>query len=290
MNRRILIILLFLLSLSVTNAQLLWKISGNGLKHPSYLFGNQRFISIQFLDSVPGLYKAFNECNTVVGEVDINNIEATAKIQEAAIMPNHQNIKNLLNEEEYKLVDNELKSVLKFGLKEVSIMNPSLILTLYEMELYKKLTGLSEITQSDSYFQLVAAEKDKKIIGLETINQQIKILFGNSSLKRQAEILVESIQHKESILSEINKLNNLYKRGKIEELINLTKSKDNISKITQDEFVQLVDDRNSDWMTKLPTIIKNSSCFIAVGALHLGGKNGLIKLLEKAGFKVKAVN
>jgi len=74
----------------------------------------------------------------IVGEMVINNIDATAKIQQAAIMPNHVKINDLLNDDEYKLVDNELKSVLKFGLKDVSIMNPSLILTMYEMEIYKK--------------------------------------------------------------------------------------------------------------------------------------------------------
>jgi uncharacterized protein YbaP (TraB family) len=42
-------------------------------------------------------------------------------------------------------------------------------------------------------------------------------------------------------------------------------------------------------MTKLPDMMKDSSCFITVDAIHLGGKNGLIKQLEKRGYKVKAV-
>src|ERR1035437_677815 len=144
MKKKTLLLFSLFLSLSAIHAQLLWKVTGNGLKHPSYLFGTHHLISIQFLDSVPGLFKAFNECDAVVGEMVINNIDATAKIQQAAIMPDHQKIKDLLNDEEYKLVDNELKSVLKFGLKDVSIMNPTLILTMYEMEIYKKLTGFSD--------------------------------------------------------------------------------------------------------------------------------------------------
>ena len=286
MKKNILILFLFLLNLTAIHAQLLWKVSGHGLKHPSYLFGTHHLISIQFLDSVPGLFKAFNNCDVIVGEMVINNIDATAKIQQAAIMPNHVKINDLLNDDEYKLVDNELKSVLKFGLKDVSIMNPSLILTMYEMEIYKKLTGFKDESQSDSYFQLVASEKGKKIIGLETVDQQIAILFNNSNLERQADILVETVQKKDSILNEMIQLNKLYKAGKIEKLIDLSKRKGNITDMTDEEYAKLVDNRNADWMTKLPGLFKESSCFVAVGAMHLGGKKGLIKLLEKEGYKV----
>ena len=270
-------------------AQLLWKVTGNGLKQPSYLFGTHHLFSIQYFDSIPGLFKAFNKCDVVVSEMVINNIDATAKIRQAAVMPDHKTIKDLLNDDEYKLVDTELKSVLKLGLKNVSMMNPSLILTMYEMEIYKKLTGFSDTKQSDSYFQLVAAEKGKKVIGLETVDQQIEVLFGNGTLERQANVLVEAIQHKDKILSEMIQLNKLYKAGKIDELVELSKGKDNITEMTEEEYAKLVDNRNAAWLKKLPAILKDASSFVAVGAMHLGGKNGLVKELQKAGYKVKAI-
>ena len=286
MKKKTLLLFSLFLSLSAIHAQLLWKVTGNGLKHPSYLFGTHHLISIQFLDSVPGLFKAFNECDAVVGEMVINNIDATAKIQQAAIMPDHQKIKDLLNDEEYKLVDNELKSVLKFGLKDVSIMNPTLILTMYEMEIYKKLTGFSDDKQIDSYFQTVANAKGKKVIGLESIDQQIAVLFGTGTLERQADILVNTIERKDKILTEMIQLNKLYKEGKIDELVELSKGKDNITDMTEEEYAKLVDNRNFDWLAKLPGYFKETSCFVAVGAMHLGGKNGLVKQLQKAGYKV----
>lgn len=287
MKRSILQFFLILVGISACQAQLLWKVSGKGLTHPSYLFGTHHLIPIQFLDSVPGLFKAFNECDKVVGEIVLNNIDATSKIQKAAIMPNQTTIKDLLNDDEYKVVDNELKSVLKFGLKDVSIMNPSLILTMYEMEIYKKLTGFTENKQSDSYFQTVAAEKGKKVIGLETVEQQIAVLFENGNLERQADILVETIQHKDKTLSEMIELNKLYKEGKIDELVELSKGRDNITNMTEEEFAKLIDNRNAEWLSKLPAYFKESSCFVAIGAMHLGGKNGLIKQLQKEGYKVK---
>jgi len=290
MKKYFLIFFSMFLCLATIHAQLLWKVTGKGLKHPSYLFGTHHLISIQFLDSIPGLFKAFNETDMVVGEMVMNNIDITAKIQQAAIMPNHTVIKDLLNDDEYKLVDNELKSVLKLGLKNLSIMNPSLILTMYEMEIYKRLTGFTDGKQSDSYFQLVAAEKGKKVIGLETVDQQIAILFGNGSLERQANILVETIQHKDKTLSEMIQLNKLYKTGKIDELVDLSKGKDNTTEMTEEEYANLVDKRNAEWLKKLPAYFKETSSFVAVGAIHLGGKNGLVKQLQRAGYKVKAVD
>jgi len=280
------IILAFSISLVgflAVQAQLLWKVTGNGLKQPSYIFGTQDLISIQFLDSVSGLFKAFNECDIVVGETVLNRIDETARIQQAAIMPSHINIKDLLSDEEYKMIDNELKSVMKFGLKEVSIMNPMLILSLYKSEIFKQQTGFRDGTQSDSYFQLVASEKDKKVVGLENVEQQIKSLYGFGTLERQADLLLEAIQHKDKVINEMIQLNKRYKAGKIDELIKHSPA------MTEEEYAKMIDNRNADWLTKLPELLKKSSCFVCVGAIHLGGNNGLIKQLERKGYKVKAV-
>ncbi len=289
MKKKILLLFLSIACLSATQAQLLWKVSGNGLKHPSYLFGTHHLIPIQFLDSVPGLYKAFNACDAVVGEIALNSIDATSRLEMAASMPNHTKMTDLLKGEKYSTVDNELRAVLKLGLKDLSMMNPTLILSMYEMELYKKTTGITDDTQSDSYFQLVAVEKNKKVIGLETVEQQINILFGNGTLERQADILYETILHKDSTLNDMIKLDKLYKTGKLNELVKFSKRREKTSDLTDSEYAKLVDDRNAEWLKKLPKLFTNSPCFVAVGALHLGSEKGLIRQLEKAGYRVKAV-
>jgi len=289
MKNNIIALSLFLICFFPSQAQLLWKVSGNGLKDPSYLFGTHHLIPISFLDSVPDLFKAFNNSEIIVGEMVLSNIDATAKIQQAAIMPNHIKMTDLLSDVEYKLVDRELKAVLKIGLKEVSIMNPTLILSLYEIEMFKKMFGITDDVQSDSYFQLVATEKGKQVVGLETADQQISFLFGNGSLERQADILVETIQQKDSTLKEMSHLDKLYKCGKIEELVILAKQRGKTTDMTDEEYAKLIDNRNSDWLIKLPKLMKESSSFIAVGAMHLGGENGLIKKLQKAGYKVTAM-
>ena len=289
MKKLLLILILAFIAYSVS-AQLLWKITGNGLKKPSYLFGTHHLIPISFLDSVPGLYKAFNASEMIIGEMILSNLDATAMMQKAAIMPNHIKMKDLLDEKDYQLVDAELKRVLKMGLNDLSILNPSLILTLYEMEIYKQLTGFSDDIKSDSYFQLVGSEKGKKMLGLETIEQQISLLFENGTLQRQANLLLASIHEKESALNDMLRLNKLYRAGAIDEMVVMAKKTGDLTQFTEAEYAKIVDERNADWMTKLPVQMQATSCFIAVGALHLGGEKGVVKLLQKAGFKVTAVS
>jgi uncharacterized protein YbaP (TraB family) len=263
MNKNVILLGALVLFFSFTDAQLLWKISGHGLKKPSYLFGTHHLVPLAFLDSIPGLYKAFNASETVVGEMAVNNIDATSKIQKAAIMPAHLTIKDLLN--------------------------PTLILTLYQAELYKKMISYTDETAADSYFQIVAEEKGKNIIGLETLDKQMEILFGNGSLKRQAEILASSVLQTDSMMQEIVLMNSLYKKGDLQGLYSLSKRKNSAADMTDDEYIKLVDERNFEWLKQLPQLMKNSSCFIAVGALHLAGENGLVEQLRKMGYKVKPV-
>jgi uncharacterized protein YbaP (TraB family) len=51
----------------------------------------------------------------------------------------------------------------------------------------------------------------------------------------------------------------------------------------------LIKNRNDNWMKKLPGIVGNQSTFIAVGALHLPGKDGLIKQLQQKGYTLTPI-
>ncbi len=284
MKKTIVLVFVFLVAYSSLQGQLLWQVTGKNQVKPSYLFGTHHLIPIQFLDSVPGLFKAFNRCDIVISEMHLNQENDMRKLQKASILPDNITLMDLLDEEDYNLVDQELKAVLNLGLKEMGMLNPEIISTMYVTELYRKSVGLTGDVQSDSYFQSVASFQEKQVIGLENVDQQIAILLGNKSLEEQAKDLVESVQTKEEVLKQTLTLDSLYRKGNIEALMKLS-----LEEMTPGEYYLLVDKRNSDWMEQLPAYIDKSPCFIAVGALHLGGDDGLIALLKAAGYKVKAV-
>lgn len=285
MKKIILYCLFFIFGISTTQGQLLWKITGNGLKNPSYLFGTHHLIPIQFLDSVPGLYPAFNSAKMVVSEVVLNNLDATPAIRKAALLPDTITIRGLLNQAEYEFVNQELTNTLRMSLDNLNKMHPSLISKLYELELYKKYEHFDENTQSDTYFQLVAAKKGIPIAGLETVEQQVKLLFPEN-IKKETQLLVASIRNKEMLIQEMREMNRLYREGNLDALEVLANQSNKQWNVSEEENKKLIDDRNINWVKQLPDLIKNNSCFVAVGALHLPGNKGLIKLLKNEGYKV----
>ena len=280
--------LVFLLFIIITTlqAQLLWKITGKNLKNTSYLFGTNTMIPPGFADSIPDIYIAFNKCSTVVSEITMNSIDNQKKIYNAAILPHGIKLDQIITGENYKIVDTEIKSVLKIGLKELSVMQPQLILNMYKTELNKNIFRYKSEYHIDSFFQLIGSEKGKNIIGLETIDKQISLLFDTTNIKRKADLLVESIVNKENLIADLKQINSLYKAGNLQGLYNLAKRQGRITDMTMEEFSQSVDNRNHAWLIQIPELMKYSSCFIAVDAIHLPGENGLIKLLEKEGYKV----
>ena len=284
----LLIIFSFILLVSA-NAQLLWKISGHGLKQNSYLFGTHHLIPIQFLDSIPGIYPAFNNAQMVVSEIVLSDPDIAAGISQAAMLPDTLTMEDLLPADDYEYADKEFMKVLQMSLKNLNKMHPSLIQTFFELELYKTRAHFDENTKSDSYFQLVANQKGIPVKGLETVKKQIELLFPKYDLKGKAQELINTIKNKETLYADYEEINKLYRAGDIEGLNIVNKKWNKKWGISAEENAEMLDIRNKEWVTQLPELIKLNSCFIAVGALHLPGENGLIQLLRRAGYKVVAV-
>jgi len=286
--KRIFVLVTILLSIIyTTNAQLLWKVSGKGIKK-SYIFGTNHLAPASFLDSIPYVYKAFNSTQIVVGEIIMNAKNINDTIRAYATLPEGVTLKSLLSDADYTLVDSAVRKTLFLNLNDLNKLKPIMIATLYQTILYQKLYQNNEDFFLDSYFQQVGEMKNKKIIALESVEQQSKILFGYQTLERQAKILVEAVKDT-SFLSENKKIIRLYKEQKIDSLLNMVLNDTTKTAPTKHELNEWIFDRNSEWAKKLPAIFKQNSAFVAVGAGHLAGKNGLIALLRKKGFKVQAI-
>ena len=275
----------FALCISI-NAQLLYEISGGGLEKSSYLFGTHHMVSVETATKIEGVFRAFNDCSAVVGEfVDDNPEEMQRQILAASKM--EESIFKLLTSDEKALIDSALQAELGLTLANVQYMRPNVIAMIYEMTVRERvLKSQAGDMAMDSYFQVAGSELGKSVYGLETVEDQLKMLLRSITVERQAEILVETIRNTDNIITENAKLDSLYVKGDLEGLYEMLIEAEDM---TEAEKFLLVDERNHDWLPKIEKHIKQESCFIAVGALHLPGNDGLINLLRKAGYKVKAV-
>ena len=269
------------------NAQLLWKVSGNGLTKPSYLFGTHHLVDNKQIVGIDKVLGYIDGVDAVVGEMDLGDkMGMQIKIMKAAMMKD-QTIADLISADDYALVDAEFKAVLGYGLKPLEKMKPMMLSTMYTVMAYMKDNNISKQPDAlDELVQKYGKKNKKEIVGLETVEQQADILLNSISLNRQAEILVKAVKDKAQQNADAVKLTKAYLAGDLKALELIYAEQ---TDMTQDEKNILVNYRNNDWVNQFKTLLPAKSCFVAVGCLHLVGESGLIKQLQNAGYTVEAV-
>jgi len=269
------------------SAQLLWKISGKGLSKPSYLFGTHHLIEKDRIKNFDKMLGLVSQTDAVVGEMDMTDVTSMqAKIMQSAVMPG-KNIKQMLNTDDYALVDNEFKQLMGVGLDQLGAFKPMLLQTMYASLIYFRLQNIDKQPEAvDVVFQKKAKENNKSVIGLETIELQSAIMFDSLPLNRQVEILVKSVKDKQKGIDLYKRLNEAYLAGNLKKIEDLDKEDDDL---TPAERKPLYDNRNANWLKQLPALLTKQSCFVVVGCMHLVGETGLLLQLKQAGYKVEAV-
>ena len=268
---------------------LLWRISGKDLAKPSYLFGTMHLKPGDFLMTVPGAKVALESSEQVVGEINMANMaQLQMQIQPAMMMPSGTTYKDFYSDEDYQFVSEQLASFVGVGLDQLGVLKPAAIqLTIAVMAYARYLPELGGIEETlDVFIQAEATKNQKPVLELETAESQIKVLFG-SSLQRQADLLLCGLKNMEQQMALVPQLINDYTQADLNAMYRQLRS--DICPSTDAEINALNRDRNVAWMKILPQMMKEKSSFIAVGALHLAGEDGLLNLLEKAGYKVEAV-
>jgi uncharacterized protein len=287
MKNKSVLVLIFIVFIAVNaQGQLLWKISGNGLNKSSYLFGTHHLIDKELIPQFDSIMAVCGQSGAVVGEMDLKTPGMQKKMMQGAVMKGKK-MKDLVSASDYQLLDTEFKSVMGVGMSVLGSFKPMMLMSMHQLVLYLKSTGSKkQPTAVDDLFQKQARAAKKKVIGLETLETQMNILFNNISLERQAEILLYEVREKEQMLTELKELNSVYISGDLEKMKELDVDDESMN---PEERKMLVDDRNLNWIKQLPVLLKEQSCFVAVGCLHLVGDNGLINQLRLKGYTVEPV-
>ena len=269
---------------------ILWKISGKDLDKPSYLLGTFHLKPAEFLDSIPGAGAALLSAEQIVGELIMNDMNSLqAQVLQAMKMPSDTTYQMLYSEADYQFVNEQLRASLGAGLNKLGELMPAGIQMVYIMMMYQRyFPNANPANVIDIAVQNIAKENNKPVLGLETVDDQISALLG-SPLKRQAEILLCSLRNHEYGITQIESGIEYYNRFDLDKLYEMMMSDADPCQSSRQETDRLLKDRNDNWMKILPGMIKEKSSFIAVGAMHLAGEEGLLNQLEKLGYTVEPV-
>lgn len=268
---------------------LLWKIEHEDHDEPSYLFGTIHMIPKDDYFLPSGLEEAFEKTDDVVFEIDMDDMSDIGSLMGLLtnlMMKDGMTLNELLTKEEYKEVSsyfenmglpmfllNKVKPMFLSMLAEVN-MDPASMqsdqIISYEQELYQK------------------AQQTKKVVGgLETMKYQMS-LFDSIPYKDQAAMLLEAVRGTSLESDMFDETVALYKAQNIEAMVQMVGE----SQAAEDSNFEniLLHNRNQNWIPVMTKMMATGPVFFAVGAGHLAGESGVIRLLKKQGYKLTPVS
>ncbi len=265
----------------------IWKISKDG--RTSYLGGTVHILKASDFP-LPGKYEElYEKCDKLVFEADVTAVQDPQVIQSMMsemMYADGRTLKTELNKKNYKKVKKLAKAN---GLPMLALdqMKPGMLMTTFSvMELQK--SGVSE-SGVDPYFQnMVKEDKEnpKPIEYFETPEFQLNML-ANMGMDDPNKYVKYSLKEMKKPTSDFSEMTAAWKTGDskvFEDIITQMKEDD------PGQYNVLLKKRNENWMPMIKEYLEDDPMeFIMVGAAHLFGEDGLLNLLEKAGYTVEQI-
>jgi uncharacterized protein YbaP (TraB family) len=260
----------------------IWKITGKDLPGPSYLFG-----TVHVADSIEfpmhgTIVEQLIRSEALVFETDLSEPGYQQKALKYAMMEK-DSLDGILSVEQYDQLHSFFRDAFSFPLDAVKRMKP-----FYVASLIGTLNTNNQGISLEENLLRIAQEKGKLITGISSLEKDAEIL-SRISQPDQVDYLFDEIESYSSGCSDALKkeIFQAYQKADIERIYSLMSgSLKYHPEILENIFVE----RNVSWMGSMKKLMSEQSCFFAVGVGHLPGEKGLIRLLQKDGYKVVPVH
>jgi uncharacterized protein YbaP (TraB family) len=275
---------------------LLWKVETSG-KAPSYLFGTMHMTDPRVTQLTPPAQQAFDGADTLVIETTeiLDQAKMMASIMkepELMMFTDGTTLMSLLSPEDQKAMEEGL-AARGVSLASVAKMKPwmlSALVALPVCEMARKAAGAPVL---DVKLAGDAKAAGKKLEGLETVADQLHAM---ASLPMEFHLkgLIDTLKLGDRMNDVVETMISLYTQGDTGTFWPLFRAV--LPNEAEDQmgyaaFEQaMIVERNKTMIKSAEPIIDAGNAFIAVGALHLPGPDGLIELLRKDGHTVSVVN
>ncbi len=258
---------------------LLWEISGNGLKKPSYLFGTFHLMCRGDIRISPSLRTALGYADEVYMEMDMDDPAVLLGGLLLMRMKDGRKLRDLYTETEYQRLLQYFTDTLHAPMGMLESTKPYFLLML----LYPKMMPCKQVSGMEEELVKMAKAAGKPISGLETIEFQASV-FDSIPYAVQARELLKSIDSLPQYAAYFDTMQQLYKDQQLDALEAMLQR----SEAGMAEYQPLLlDQRNERWVQQLKQKMVQKSLFTAVGAGHLMGENGLIRLLRKENYRLR---
>ena len=303
MKKTILSIILAVTAITA-DAQFLFRVSGNGLKEPSYILGTIHTLpSSVKIDSIPEYVEAEAKCRQLYAESDTAATQviadALADEKESIFLPEGKTIGDLLTPEQFDLLKTWVKKVLNKNLSPRNNLKPINYLLLFnnaiQNEAMKKYYGDNEgFTKIDMDCIDRAVKRGMTLGHLDdyAIVEKMPDRLG-FSMDIDAQV--------DSLVSFLNNYDKIHQQTMDAWKI-LSETMDYWMKGDYDSFASMegwdvfiatnpvdIVSRNEKWLPMMKAAMSKAPTMFVVGVGHLVEKEGVIAKLREAGYKVKQV-
>ncbi len=281
---KMIVILVFVLTSSIASAKsFLWEIKDNN--NSVFLLGSIHLLQQSDYPLDNSIIKAFDRSEIVVFEADLNNLksmEFQQYVLAKSFFTNGESLKTSLSPHAYNKVSDKLKQS-GMSVDLFNMFKPwSLAMTLPVLEMKK--IGYSEEHGLDNFLFRRASMKKKEIQALETGEFQIS-LFDDLTKQQQQNLLLHTIEELDLMQQLMGQMKSAWKNGEANKLGDLNKSSYKQFPVIMDK---LLNSRNKNWIPDIVKLINgNKDAIVVVGAAHLPGDQGVLKLLEGRGYKAE---
>ncbi len=280
------------------SGQVLYSISGNGLKKTSYIVGTHHLVDASFAKEIPGMDKAMKMTEQVYGELkmsDMVNPDTMKMMQEALYIPDGRKIKELLGGEYFDKLNELFASLLGVPFdtpqlyEQLGGMRPSALESQLTVIMYlaEHQAAFDPTNGLDSYFQQQAIAGKKEVFGLESYAFQVEMMYKSKSMDEEIDKFKCVLDNIESEKKQLDFLTEAYKAQDAKAIDKALRMEDECSGAS--DMDKLIDERNKNWVALMPKIMKEKPTLFVVGAGHLFGENGVLELLKQAGYTIKAI-
>lgn len=263
---------------------LLWQIDGAG-PAPSYLFGTMHSADEEVTALAPPVLDAFAQADSLSLEV-IMTPEAQMRLAAAMTLTDGRTLDQVVGPE---LFDRAVDAgrPYGFGQAQLRLFKPWAIMTLFSLppsEVKRQAAGEKAL---DHRLQALATERGMALHGLEKVEEQIS-LFNDMAEADQVAMLDATIAQSDQVEQTFEKMRGAYLAQEPARIFELMQAQQTgfDPELVETFTDRLLDTRNSRMVERMQPRLAEGGAFIAVGALHLPGENGILKQLEDRGYRL----
>lgn len=256
---------------------LLWEISGEDIKSPCYIFGTMHVRDSRILAILPKVQECLLQCEAFAAEYELSENDSEALFH-ALLLPNGMTLKDLMSKKLYEKLSLVFERETGIPLDHLLDRKP---MVLSNMLSEAQMQDDEDVSMDEALYRS-AEEHQKTLLGLETFERQLNILQ-KLPLEDQVKSLKTAATNFKKFRKGILKMADWYLAADLDKILKKVKQNSGGMRRT------LLYERNAHMAERIVLLAEQHSLFAAVGAAHLPGGKGVLRLLKRKGLQVKPI-